>query len=95
MIKVVAKFKVKIDYTQAFIDLAAPLVHETCKENGCIEYQLWQDEADSRTLTFIECWASDQALDIHGQSKHFQEIVPQLINLTEGEPEVCRMRLVL
>ena len=44
MIKVVAKHYVTEDKVNVFLEHAKPLVEETLKEDGCIEYGLFQDE---------------------------------------------------
>lgn len=78
MVKVVAKNYVQEDKVNEAIELYKELVEETRKEEGCIKYELFQDEADSTILAMIEEWESRQALDTHMKSEHFTRIVPQL-----------------
>ncbi len=42
----------------------------TRAEKGCIRYDLFTDDADSRKFTFIEEWASKEDLDAHSKSTH-------------------------
>ena len=42
----------------------------TLKENGCQRYDLFVDADDPTKFTFIEQWASREALDAHGKSEH-------------------------
>jgi len=59
------------------------LVESTRKEEGCIKYELYQDEKDSRTLVIVEEWESKESLDKHWSSDHFARIVPMIGDLTE------------
>jgi quinol monooxygenase YgiN len=43
------------------------LVAETVKEPGCLSYELHQSLDDSRTLVFVERWASEKAWRAHMQ----------------------------
>jgi hypothetical protein len=40
----------------------------TLKEDGCLRYDLFADADDPTKFTFIEEWASREALNAHGQS---------------------------
>jgi quinol monooxygenase YgiN len=39
------------------------LAKETRRENGCIHYQLFQNESDPGDFTFVEGWANDFAIN--------------------------------
>lgn len=95
MIKVVAKHYVKEDKVNAFLEHAKPLIEETLKEDGCIEYGLFQDEKDPRILTMIEKWEDKAALDKHMMSEHFCNIVPILRGFDEKPTEVNLYRKVI
>jgi len=49
------------------------LVPPTRKEDGCIEYVLYQDQSDTSTLMVYENWESKAHLDAHMQTAHFKE----------------------
>jgi quinol monooxygenase YgiN len=60
-------------------------VAPTRLEEGCIRYDLFVDLDHPNKFTFIEEWASRDALNKHGQSSHIQEgrkHFPELL----GEP---------
>jgi quinol monooxygenase YgiN len=78
MIKVVAKSKVMDDKIEVVQKLYHELVIETRKEDGCIIYELYQDEKDSTVLTMIEEWEDKASLDNHMQTEHFKRIVPMV-----------------
>ncbi|MCE2754293.1 MAG: antibiotic biosynthesis monooxygenase [Pirellula sp.] len=48
-------------------------VGPTRQEDGCIRYDLFVDLDHPNRFTFIEEWASRDALEKHGQSAHIQE----------------------
>lgn len=83
MIKVVSKNYVKADKVEKFKELAAELIKESVKEDGCVAYNLYEDVNDSTILTFIEEWKDEAALDFHRNTPHFKRIVPQLAELHE------------
>ena len=95
MVKVVARNLVKKDKVGAFIELTKELVDETRKEDGCIKYELFQDEKDETILTFIEEWETKDALKKHFQTPHFKKIVPQFSQLTEKETDLNIYNVVL
>jgi quinol monooxygenase YgiN len=78
MIKVVAKNKVMKDKIDVVINLYKELVIATRKEDGCIIYELYQDETDSSVLTMIEEWVDKDSLDKHMNTEHFKRIVPMV-----------------
>ena len=95
MIKVVAKHYVKEDKVNEFLEHAKTLVEATLKEDGCIEYGLFQDEKDPRILTMIEEWEDKEALDKHMMTEHFYKIVPILRGFDGKPTEVNLYRKVI
>ncbi|MEG1256513.1 putative quinol monooxygenase [Clostridium sp.] len=88
MIIIVAKNVVKKEEVENFKDLAKKLIVESRKEDGCIEYGLYEDIKQGNILTFIEKWESQDAIKIHNNTKHFTTIVPQFRELQEKDSEV-------
>ncbi|WP_411680815.1 putative quinol monooxygenase [Clostridium thailandense] len=78
MIKVVAKSYVMEGKFEEYMNLCKELVEKTREEEGCIKYEVYQDEKCSTILTIIEEWESREALDKHMVSEHFKRIVPIL-----------------
>jgi quinol monooxygenase YgiN len=87
-IRVVAKCHVKPDKVQEFVDMCKRLVDESVKEEGCIEYGLYQELDNSETLTFLEEWRDESSLDEHMKSNHFIEIFPLFSECLVKETEV-------
>jgi len=67
------------DVINVFKELAGP----SKAENGCLSYELFQDQKDPRVFSIIEEWADQLALDEHKKTDHFVKLVPVLDELTE------------
>lgn len=78
MITIVAKSIIEDGKKEEFLLLAMELVKESRKEEGCIEYSVYQDIKNENVVSVIEKWRSQEAIDKHNNSKHFTTIVPQL-----------------
>jgi len=94
MITIVAKKSIKQSKIEEFKVLAEKLIKESRNEVGCISYNLYQDINDLNTLTFIEEWKNEQAINLHNKSDHFINIVPKFVDLQEGETEVNLYKIV-
>lgn len=88
MIKVVAKNFVRTEKINEYLEYAKQMVEETVKEQGCIKYELFQDEKEPKTLTFIEEWEDKAALILHTQSAHFVKFIPLMGKLQESDSEL-------
>ena len=95
MIKVIAKLTIKEDKIEELMSIIPELVAETRKEDGCISYQLFQDVKNKKMLSFVEDWESNEALQRHMKSKHFQEAMPKIAELQEKEMELSVCTLVI
>ncbi len=87
-IRVVAKNYVKPEKIQEFIDLCKKLVEESIKEEGCIEYGLYQELDNLGILTMLEEWCDESTLDKHLNSNHFREKFPLFLEYLEKETEI-------
>lgn len=84
MIKAVMKSKLKPGVKEDYLKLIAELVQATRKEEGCIAYALYEDINDPLTLTIIEEWRDQEAIDLHSNTEHFLRIVPELRKMRES-----------
>lgn len=94
-IRVVAKNYVKPEKVQEFLGLCKNLVELSLKDEGCIDYGLYQELENSETLTFLEEWKDEKSLDQHLNSNHFKEIFPLLSEYLEKETEINVYRKTL
>lgn len=88
MIKIVAKCVVKPQEIARFIAEAQPLIEASRQERGCMCYVLYQDIHHSTTLTFIEEWEDEEAINRHHITRHFKTIVPRLKDMQIKDSEV-------
>ncbi len=91
----VAKNYVKPEKVQEFVGLCKKLVEASLKDEGCIDYGLYQDLENSGILTFLEEWEDEGSLDKHLNSSHFREIFPLLSEYVEKETEINVYRKTL
>lgn len=95
MIKVVAKNFIKKDKIEEVLEHIKELVAITVKEEGCIKYEIYQDENDKSILTMIEEWESKEALNNHMASEHFKRIVPIIGRFSEKAGEINLYKKVI
>ncbi|MEH1853472.1 MAG: putative quinol monooxygenase [Nostoc sp.] len=74
--------------------LLLELIEPTHQEAGVIEYKLLQNQDDPTDFTFVEEWASSEALNTHLDSPHFQAAAAKLEGLVTAAPDVRRYHLV-
>src|SRR5580698_5506289 len=70
MIIVLGQFEFHPDDFAAVKALAAALMQETVKEDGCIKYAFAADLAHPNRLQLSECWRDDAALAAHLLTPH-------------------------
>ena len=71
-ITVVAKIVAKKDCIEAVKAELFKLIPPTRKENGCIEYNLHQDNQDPSIFLFYETWESVAAIENHITTDHYK-----------------------
>lgn len=86
MIKVIAPSIIKEDHLLDALQLYQLLVKETVKEQGCISYELFQDIEDPKSLTLIEEWEDEEALQRHTKTSHFIDLVGKLAEYEQELP---------
>ncbi len=72
-VKVIAVIKSAPGFEEKIKTELVKLVEPTRKEQGCLEYDMYQDDTDSSTYVFLEKWQSSQCLENHLQSQHLKE----------------------
>jgi quinol monooxygenase YgiN len=78
-IKVVANNYLLADKVEEYLAIAKELVAKTNElDKGCIGYDLYKDVADPLHYTMIEEWETQEALNAHMASEHFQRLIPGL-----------------
>jgi len=72
-ISVVARIKAKSEFADDVRQQLLGLVEPTrTKDDGCIDYDLYQDAEDPSLFYFLENWESKELLEKHLDSEHVQ-----------------------
>ncbi len=93
-IRVVARVIAIPDQVEAVKAILLELIEPTRQENGCIKYELLQNQSEPTDFTFVEEWSSHEALDAHLASAHIQKAVARLHGLIATEPDIRRYHLL-
>jgi len=72
-VTVVARIKAKSEAISRVREECLKLVPPTRKnDEGCIYYDLYQDNADPTLFYFVEKWQSNELLDKHLETEHLR-----------------------
>ncbi len=71
------------------------LVEPTRQEEGCILYELLQNQEDPTDFVFIEEWESEALLNAHLESLHINQAETKLESLLAAEPHIQLYRLLV
>lgn len=82
-ITVVAKIVAKQDAVEAVKTELLKLIPPTRKEDGCIEYNLHQDNQNPAVFLFYETWENAAAIERHIRTDHYLSYVKALDGLLE------------
>lgn len=85
---IVAKFKVKESKINLFESLAKPLIEETNKEEGCLEYQLYKNNTENNEYLFFEQYKNQEAINRHSSSQHFKSFITGIDGLLSEEIDI-------
>lgn len=86
--RVIATFRARPGSEAELLAVLTALIEPTRAEEGCRLYELWHNRADGSELTFVEEWASDEALAAHGRSEHIAAARARYPELIEGEVDL-------
>ncbi len=70
---IVAKIIVQPDKAEFVKEEMLKIIPPTRAEEGCVYYNLHQDDNDSSAFVWIEAWASHEAWQAHMNSAHLQQ----------------------
>jgi len=77
-IRVVATIVAKADFKTKVTEALLEVIEPSRQEVGCLQYELHQDLDNDRTFVFYERWASEDALNQHNKTTHFQTFAKSL-----------------
>ncbi len=94
-VTVVAHLTVRPDKIEETRAALLALIEPTRAENGCLVYDLAQNNSDPTDFTFIEEWTTDAALDAHLQSEHLLTFQSKAGELLAAAPDIRRYTSVV
>ncbi|BAZ48863.1 antibiotic biosynthesis monooxygenase [Nostoc sp. NIES-4103] len=94
-IRVVARVIALPEKVEELKAVLLELIEPTRQEAGAIKYELLQNQSDPTDFTFVEEWASSEALNAHIQSPHLQAGVAKLEGLVAAAPDIRRYNVVV
>ena len=89
-VTVIARVRAKVGQESRLREELMRLIAPTRAEAGCINYDLNQSQADPAEYVFYENWASQAALDAHGQSAHLRAYRALVPEIAEAPPDVTK-----
>ncbi|MEG4014881.1 MULTISPECIES: putative quinol monooxygenase [unclassified Microcoleus] len=93
-LRVVARLTAFPDKVAELKSLLLSIIEPTRQEQGCIKYELLQNQADPTDFTFVEEWESAALLEQHLASDHLQTAVQKLEGLAVVPPDIRRYELL-
>ena len=93
-LRVVAHLTAKPDKIEETREALIELIKPTRDEDGCVRYELTQNNDDPSDFTFVEEWTCDASLDEHLQSEHIRKLQSRADELFAAPPDIRRYTLV-
>jgi quinol monooxygenase YgiN len=87
-IRVVARVIALPDKIEELKAVLLQIVEPTRQEEGCIQYDLFQNQTDPTDFTFVEEWTTKETLDKHLASEHIQTAVKKIDGLVATNPDI-------
>lgn len=88
MITIIATFYVKNECVDEFQTLAGECIEASRKEEGNVDYHLYQGKADQTRFFFVEVWKDENAIETHNASEHFQKFAGAFGALVSADPVI-------
>jgi len=70
-LKIIAQILAKTEKRELVKSEFLKLIAPTHLEEGCIEYNMYQDNENPNLFIFIENWESEELLQKHMKTEHF------------------------
>lgn len=71
-----------------FAEAAKWIIENTLKEEGCLQYTLYQDPYDGTNFFFFERYKSQAAVDAHFAASYFTEFGTKIADMTTKDAEI-------
>lgn len=77
-IRIVATIIAKSNEVEFVKSATKSIVEPSNRDEGCIQYELHQDNNDLNTFVFFERWRDQESLDKHNQTLHLKEFIERI-----------------
>lgn len=77
-IRIVATIIAKSNEVEFVKSATKSIVEPSNRDEGCIQYELHQDNNDLNTFVFFERWQDQESLDKHNQTPHLKEFIERI-----------------
>ena len=85
---IAAKVYIKPGMEEEFIKSARWIIDNTHKEEGCLEYTLYQDPYNKSNFFFFERYKNQAAIDTHFAATYFKEFGDKVSQMTSSPTEI-------
>ena len=88
MVIVTVKTTPKSEFKNEFLQEFNKVASSVRKEDGCIEYEIFQKTPEGLEFFIFERWESQEALDAHLKTSHMSEYFTRTENWFDSEKEL-------
>ncbi len=92
--KVVVHFGASPGRTEALKQILMDLRAASRAEEGCMRFELWQNETTPSSFIFIEEWDSREHFNAHLKAAHLQEAKSRMAGLLREAQDIRVCKLV-
>ena len=85
---ITAKVYIKPGREEEFAEAAKWIIENTLKEEGCLQYTLYQDPYNKSNFFFFERYKNQAAVDAHFAATYFTEFGTKIGDLTSQAAEI-------
>jgi len=85
---ITAKIFIKPGREAEFAEAAKWMIENTVKEEGCLQYTLYQDPYNPTNFFFFERYKNQAAIDAHFAASYFTEFGTKISDLTSQPAEI-------
>lgn len=71
-----------------FISAAKMMIENSNKEEGCLDYMLYQDPFEKTNFIFVEKYKNQAAIDVHFATPYFKEFGSKTADMTSKPTEI-------
>lgn len=83
-LKIIAVVSLKQEYKDEVLKAIHNVVDATRKEEGNISYELYENIKNPSEVTILEVWKSQEAIDFHNSTPHFNDFVKAIDGKVNG-----------